>query len=76
MAAVGLPHRASAVAALYRPFLDGFVLDERDADQAADIETTGLPVLMTDTLPPRGSRRALAAAVLDFAGSLAPIPVG
>ena len=76
MAAAGLPHRASAVAALYRPFLDGFVLDERDADQATGIEATGLPVLMTDTLPPRGSRQGLAAAVLDFACSLAPIPVG
>ena len=78
MRCVGLDHRAATVAGLYAPFLDGFVLDRRDAKESAEIEALGLAVLLADTLaePPR--RAALAAAVLEFAAGLvhAPAPVG
>lgn len=76
MGCLGMGHRAAEVAGLYRSFLDGFVLDERDADQAAEIEAMGVRVLVADTLAQPGARPELAEAVLRFAGSLAPAPVG
>jgi hypothetical protein len=71
-----MPHRVAEVAGLYRPFLDGFVLDERDGDQAAEIEAMGLRVLVTDTLAGPDTRHDLAEAVLRFAFSLVPAPTG
>jgi len=70
MGSLGLAHRAAEVAGLYASFLDGFVLDERDADQLALIERTGVAVLTADTLSPPERRPALAEAVVRFAGSL------
>jgi LPPG:FO 2-phospho-L-lactate transferase len=69
----GLGHEVSArgVATLYRDFADGFVLDERDADQAADVEALGLRTRVTDTImrDAEASRR-VAEAALDLAASL------
>jgi 2-phospho-L-lactate transferase/gluconeogenesis factor (CofD/UPF0052 family) len=73
---LGIPHRAAEVASLYRSFLDGFVLDERDGDQAAEIEAMGIRVLVADTLAQPDSRPGLAAAVLRFSagGAAAAVP--
>lgn len=48
----GLGHEVSArgVARLYRGIADAFVLDARDADQAADVEALGMRVHVMDTL--------------------------
>jgi LPPG:FO 2-phospho-L-lactate transferase len=48
----GLGHEVSAlgVAALYADLLDGFVLDERDADSADAVAALGLAVRVTDTI--------------------------
>jgi len=48
----GLGHEVSAraVARLYADLLDGFVLDRRDAEQAAEIEALGMRVCAVDTL--------------------------
>jgi LPPG:FO 2-phospho-L-lactate transferase len=59
---------ARGVAGLYADFADGFVLDERDASEAADIEALGLRVRVVDTLM-RGPRvaTALARTALELA---------
>lgn len=41
---------ASAVASLYRDFLDGFVLDEVDASMEADISSLGIHAAVTNTV--------------------------
>jgi LPPG:FO 2-phospho-L-lactate transferase len=66
MAAMGLPHRADAVARLYAGFIDGFVLDERDAAERGEIESLGVDVLTADTLAPPTDRAALAGRVVQF----------
>ena len=76
MRSLGLEHRAANVAPLYSSFLDGFVLDQRDAGQAAEIETLGIRVLLADTLAGPDARPALAKAVIEFARSLVAAPVG
>jgi LPPG:FO 2-phospho-L-lactate transferase len=76
MGCLGMPHRATEVARLYRSFLDGFVLDERDGDQTAEIEAMGFWVLVADTLATPGSRPGLAEAVLRFASTCVAAPVG
>ncbi|HEY2706145.1 MAG TPA: 2-phospho-L-lactate transferase, partial [Candidatus Dormibacteraeota bacterium] len=64
-------YRAAAVAGLYRGLVDGFVLDERDAAQTAEIEALGMRVLCADTLAAsEPGRAALGAAVLGFGRSL------
>lgn len=50
LAARGLPHRAAAVAELYRGLADLFVLDEADHDEAALIADLGMRVLLAPTL--------------------------
>jgi LPPG:FO 2-phospho-L-lactate transferase len=72
MAQLGLEASAAAVAHFYGELLDGFVLDEADAGLAEGVKAAGvdvavLPTIMTDT----ASKRTLAAAVLQFARSLA-----
>ena len=47
---IGVEVSARGVAGMYRDFIDAFVLDERDAEQAADIEAMGLRVRVIDTL--------------------------
>jgi LPPG:FO 2-phospho-L-lactate transferase len=66
LAAAGLPHTATAVAGIYADIIDGFVLDERDADEADAIRALGPAVLAADTLARGESRVALARAVLDL----------
>jgi LPPG:FO 2-phospho-L-lactate transferase len=48
--AFGVTPSATAVAARYADFLDGFVLDMQDADQQSEIEALGLKVAVTDTM--------------------------
>ncbi len=67
MAAAGLEHTATAVAGFYADLLDGFVLDERDADQADSIRSPGVEVVLADTLATGAGRVALAEAVLGVA---------
>ena len=47
---IGVEVSARGVAGLYREFIDAFVLDERDAEQSADIEAMDLRVRVVDTL--------------------------
>jgi LPPG:FO 2-phospho-L-lactate transferase len=65
---LGVEVSARGVAGLYADFADGFVLDERDASEAADIEALGLRVRVVDTLM-RGPRvaTALARTALELA---------
>ncbi len=72
MAELGLPTTAAAVARHYGGLLDGFVLDTADASAAAEIDALGLQVLSTNTvMRDLADKRALARAVLDFAGRIA-----
>lgn len=62
---------ARGVAALYRDFADGFVLDERDAAQARDVAALGLEPRVVDTLMTDVPRAAqLAEAALRLAREL------
>jgi LPPG:FO 2-phospho-L-lactate transferase len=68
MAELGMQASAGAVAEHYRELLDGFVLDEADAAEAAVID---LPCLATRTLMTSEDHKcALAAEVLAFARRL------
>ncbi len=68
MSELGLPANPAAVARHYAGWIDGFVLDERDAQCAGEIE---VPLLITNTLMQTlEDRRRLAAATLDFAATL------
>ena len=69
----GMGHEATAlgVARIYQEFLDGFVLDEEDAELLPEIEKLGLaaralPTIMTDL----ESKKRLAGEILRFAGGL------
>jgi len=46
----GVEVSARGVAGLYRDWVDGFVLDERDAEQARDVEALGLRARVVDTV--------------------------
>lgn len=68
---IGSEVSARGVAALYRPWVDGFVLDLRDAAQAADVQALGMRTLATDTLMrDAGVAARLAAETLAFAETL------
>jgi LPPG:FO 2-phospho-L-lactate transferase len=68
MAELGMPTSASAVARHYEGLLDGFVLDDVDADESEGID---LPSLATRTLmASEDDKRVLAAEVLAFARHL------
>jgi LPPG:FO 2-phospho-L-lactate transferase len=68
MTELGVARSARAVAAHYQGLLDGFVLDDADAAEAAAID---LPCLVTRTLmASEDDKRALADAVLAFARRL------
>ena len=69
----GLGHEVSAlgVARIMQKYLDGFVLDEQDADLLPSLKSLGVaaraaPTVMTDLT----TKKALAEEVLDFARSL------
>jgi len=64
---MGLSASPQAVAQKYLPFLDGFVLDERDVSHQAEIEALGLRVLVTDTLMISDTeKRQLARSISDW----------
>jgi len=69
---VGVEVSARGVAGLYRDWIDGFVLDARDADQGADVEALGIAARATDTIMrnPEAAAR-LADAALALARELA-----
>lgn len=59
------------VATLYRDVISGLVIDREDQAYAAQIESLGLRVLVTDTvMTDVGARRRLAGEVLSFASGL------
>ena len=70
---LGMPAEPPAVAALYRSFLDVFVMDVRDRHLAGTVEASADPgrplsVECTDTLmADRAGRRRLARAILEIA---------
>lgn len=73
MAELGMPVTALEVARHYRQrdLLDGFVIDDADAAQAAEIEDLGLPTLVTGTvMETLADRERLAEETLDFARGL------
>ena len=47
---IGVEVSARGVAGLYRELCDGYVLDERDSEQAADVEALGMKTAVLDTL--------------------------
>jgi LPPG:FO 2-phospho-L-lactate transferase len=71
MRELGREATARGVAAEYRRFVDGFVIDEVDADLADSIASLGLRVLVAPTLMRTSEHRlSLARAVLDFAANI------
>jgi LPPG:FO 2-phospho-L-lactate transferase len=69
MAELGIDANAAAVASHYRGLIDGLVLDDADADEAAGVS---VPVLLTRTLMTDiADRERLARETLAFAGTLA-----
>jgi LPPG:FO 2-phospho-L-lactate transferase len=69
MKSMGMRASASAVAELYRDFVNIFVLDTEDRSQAAQVERLEMRAIVTDTVMtgPR-QKMALAAAVLKAMG--------
>ncbi len=75
MAELGMPVTPVGVARHYRErnLLDGFVVDDADAGQAAEIEDLGLPTLVTGTvMETLADRERLARETIDFARDLVP----
>jgi LPPG:FO 2-phospho-L-lactate transferase len=70
---IGVEVSASGVAGLYRGLAHGFVIDARDAAQAAGVEALGLACRVTDTLMRDAEiARALAETALALARELGP----
>ena len=68
---IGAEVSARGVAALYRDWVRGFVLDGRDADQAADVAALGMRPLACDTIMRDvGAAARLARVTLDLADAL------
>ena len=68
---IGVEVSARGVAAFYRDWIDGFVLDRRDAEQARDVEALGLRACVTDTVMRNGDAAAsLARETLALAAGL------
>jgi LPPG:FO 2-phospho-L-lactate transferase len=77
MRELGTESSAVAVAQHYAEFLNGFVLDERDADLKSQIEAMGVGVLVSDTIMKDADDRArLACEVVTFADALRPEKLG
>lgn len=71
--AVGCDVSAAAVASLYADFLDGWVIDEKDAALEADVAGMGLRVAVTDTMMASPEvAEALTRTALDLAGGPPP----
>lgn len=72
LATLGHSVSAAGVAALYRDFLDGIVIDTVDAALAPEIEALGLVVHVTNSIMrDDADRRTLASETLDFAARMA-----
>ncbi len=68
---LGLEPTALAVACRYADLLDGFVMDQADAGQCADVERMNMHVLVTDVLMRDPADRArLAREILEFARTI------
>ncbi len=76
MKARGDAHLATEVARSYAGLVRGFVLDARDAVEAAAIETMGMQVSLADTLAPFPRRPTFALAVVRFGLSNDRLQVG
>ena len=71
MRGVGVEVSARGVAEFYRGLIDAFVIDERDADLAADIEAMGIRTRVLDTIMGDVAvAQQLAEAALSLAASL------
>jgi LPPG:FO 2-phospho-L-lactate transferase len=69
MAELGIGAATQAIAAHYAGLIDGLVIDESDAEDAASVN---LPVLVTQTLmQDLEDRKRLAGEVVAFAGTIA-----
>lgn len=74
---IGAEVSARGVAALYRDWIGGFVLDTRDAAQAADVEALHVRAHVTDTIMRDADAAArLATETLAFASTLARVGPG
>ncbi|MBV8393006.1 MAG: YvcK family protein, partial [Alphaproteobacteria bacterium] len=72
LAELGHDVSALGVARTYKGLIDGFVLDRTDAALAAEVETLGMKVHVTDTMMrDDADKRRLAAETLDFVDGLA-----
>lgn len=68
---LGVEVSARGVAGLYRDLVGGFLIDRRDAEQAADVESLGLRCRVVETLMrDPGTAARLAAHALELAASL------
>ncbi|HEY3291199.1 MAG TPA: 2-phospho-L-lactate transferase [Anaerolineae bacterium] len=77
MKELGVEPSAVEVARHYSDFINGFVLDTRDADLRPKIEAMGMGVLVTDTIMNNSDERArLACEVVTFADQLRPEKLG
>ncbi|MCS7087586.1 MAG: 2-phospho-L-lactate transferase [Thermoflexales bacterium] len=77
MRELGVESSAVAVAQHYADFINGFVLDQRDAALEPHIASMGIGVLVTDTLmTDRKARARLACEVVNFADRLRPEKLG
>ena len=64
---------ARGVAGLYRDFVDGMLIDEKDAAQTSDLEALGIRPAVADTMMvDREASARVAQAVLELARSLGP----
>jgi len=71
MRELAMPASAAAVAGHYQGLVNGFVLDQVDADQAPEIEALGMAVLTTNTVMKcLEDRVELAEQTIDFAKQL------
>jgi LPPG:FO 2-phospho-L-lactate transferase len=69
---IGVEVSIAGVASLYRDWVDGLVVDERDADQERAVGALGLATCVTDTLMrDRAAAARVASAALDLARRLA-----
>lgn len=77
LASRGLPHRAAAVAELYRDVADLFVLDEADDSEADSIAALGMRVIVAPTLlhrsadPDAAIARLLSECAYDYRSHIA-----
>lgn len=77
MIEMGKEPSAVTVAEKYSEFINGFVLDQQDAELQLDIITMGLGPLVTDTVMHTPDDRArLACEVVRYADQLRPEPMG